>query len=79
MSEADRKLIQADVPPATAAPVLRTRQSWWPYLLIALGVLTLLENVGVRTWSVWNTAAMWWPLVLIVIGVGLLTRPYPWG
>ena len=79
MSEADRKLIRADVPPATAAPVLRTRQSWWPYLLIALGVLTLLENVGVRTWSVWNTAAMWWPLVLIVIGVGLLTRPYPWG
>lgn len=42
MSEADRKLIRADVPPATAAPVLRTRQSWWPYLLIALGVLTLL-------------------------------------
>jgi len=78
MSEADRKLIQADVPPvATRAP--RTRRSWWPYLLIALGVLALLNRFGMPTWSLGNVTVVWWPLALIVVGVGFLTRPFPWG
>ena len=92
MNATDRNLIRQDLPPTNQAPTNlpptnlpptnqapKPHQSWWPYLLIGLGVLTLLDRFGLPTWGVWNVTGMWWPLILIVIGVGLLTRPYTWG
>jgi hypothetical protein len=79
MNATDRNLIGQDQPPKNETPKPTTRHSWWAYLLIALGVLTLLDRFGVPTWGVWNVTGMWWPLILIVIGIGLLTRPYSWG
>ena len=79
MNATDRNLIQHDLPPTNEAPKPATRHNWWAYLLIALGVLTLLDRFDVPTWGLWNVTAMLWPLILVVIGVGLLTRPYPWG
>jgi Domain of unknown function (DUF5668)/Cell wall-active antibiotics response 4TMS YvqF len=79
MNATDRNLIRQDLPPTNEAPKPKTRHSWWAYLLIALGVLTLLDRFGVPTWGIWNVTGMWWPLVLIVVGIGLLTRPYTWG
>jgi Cell wall-active antibiotics response 4TMS YvqF/Domain of unknown function (DUF5668) len=79
MNATDRNLIQHDLPPTNEAPKPKTRHSWWAYLLIGLGVLTLLDRFGIPTWGIWNVTGMWWPLVLIVVGVGLLTRQYIWG
>ena len=79
MNATDRNLIRQDLPPTNEAPRPKARHSWWPYLLIGLGVLTLLDRFGVPTWGMWNVTGMWWPLVMIVIGVGLLTRSYTWG
>ncbi len=79
MNTIDRNLIGQDLPPTNEAPKPKTRHIWWAYLLIALGVLTLLDRFNIPTWGLWNVTAMLWPLVLIVIGVGLLTRPYTWG
>jgi hypothetical protein len=79
MNTTDRNLIGQDLPPTNEAPKPKTRHSWWAYLLIGLGVLTLLDRFDVPTWGLWNVTAMLWPLILIVIGVGLLTRPYTWG
>ena len=84
MNPADRNMIQQDVPPKNTAPQTpgnqtRSGLSLWPFILIGLGVLFLLENLGVRTWGVWNAVAVWWPLILIVIGADLITRPYTWG
>jgi hypothetical protein len=84
MNTADRNMIQQDVPPKNTAPQTPGKQTrsgpgFWPFILIGLGVLFLLENLGVRTWGVWNAVAVWWPLILIVIGANLITRPYNWG
>jgi Domain of unknown function (DUF5668)/Cell wall-active antibiotics response 4TMS YvqF len=79
MNATDRNLIQHDLPPTNEAPKPNTRHSWWAYLLIGLGVLTLLDRFGIPTWGIWNVTGMWWPLVLIVVGVVLLTRQYIWG
>jgi Domain of unknown function (DUF5668) len=79
MNATDRNLIRQDLPPTNEAPRPKPRHNWWAYLLIALGVMTLLDRFNLPTWSMWNVTGMWWPLILIVIGFGLLTRQYTWG
>jgi Cell wall-active antibiotics response 4TMS YvqF/Domain of unknown function (DUF5668) len=79
MNATDRNLIRQDLPPTNEAPKPTTRHNWWAYLLIGLGVLTLLDRFNLPTWGMWNVTGMWWPLILIVIGFGLLTRQYTWG
>ncbi|MGE5672543.1 MAG: LiaI-LiaF-like domain-containing protein [Mycobacterium leprae] len=38
-------------------------------ILIALGVIFLLDNLGFFSWvSIWK----FWPLILVALGVGLL-------
>ena len=72
---ADERMIRQDRP-------IREHQGGsrvWPYVLIGLGLILLLENIGVRTNSFWWALGMWWPLVLIAIGADLLLRPYSWG
>src|SRR5579884_71388 len=43
-----------------------------PVLLIVVGVVFLLNNVGVLPWSVWLTLARLWPVLLILLGIEIL-------
>lgn len=42
---------------------------FFPLLLIALGLLFLLNNFGVLTGNIWDFVATFWPLLLIVWGL----------
>jgi len=43
-----------------------------PLLLIAVGVLLLLSNLGYLPWSAWDTLWRLWPVVLIALGLDVL-------
>jgi len=43
-----------------------------PALLIGLGVLFLLNNLGLLSWAIWPAILRLWPLLLIAIGLDLL-------
>ena len=47
----------------------RRRSLFGPLLLIALGIVFLLNNVGILRGDGWNTVLQLWPLILIVIGL----------
>jgi hypothetical protein len=50
-----------------------------PTLLIGLGVILLLSNLGVLDWSLWNVLQLW-PVLLIAAGLEiLLGRRSVWG
>jgi hypothetical protein len=68
MSETDRTLIAQDIP-AKAAPTPKV--SRWAYVLIVLGLLSLLDTIGIRNWGL--------PLVMVIVGIALVTKPYTWG
>jgi hypothetical protein len=44
----------------------------WPLILIALGVIFLLNNLGILSWSVWDAIWRLWPVLLIAIGLDIL-------
>ncbi len=48
------------------------RLSILPYLLIAIGVIFLLENFGIIN----DAFSKLWPLLLIVIGIVMLARSF---
>ena len=51
-----------------------------PILLIGLGLLLLLSNLGWISGSIWNILLRMWPVVLIVVGIDLLIgRRSVWG
>jgi len=43
-----------------------------PLILIGLGVVFLLNNLGVLSWSVWDVIFRLWPVLLIAAGLDLL-------
>ncbi len=43
-----------------------------PPVLIAAGVILLLNNLGHLPWSVWGTLARLWPVLLIALGLDIL-------
>lgn len=43
-------------------------------VLITVGVIFLLNNLGFTNLSLGRLIATWWPAILIVIGIGLLLR-----
>ena len=43
-----------------------------PIILIGAGLLFLLNNLGVISWSVWGGLFQLWPLLLVAIGLDLL-------
>src|SRR3989304_2243504 len=43
-----------------------------PLILIPIGAIVLLNNVGVTTIGIWETIVRGWPLLLIAIGIDLL-------
>ena len=50
----------------------RPRSFFWPIMLISLGVLLLLSNLGIVAWSTWNLLWRFWPLVLVAIGIDII-------
>jgi hypothetical protein len=51
-----------------------------PLILISLGVIFLLNNLGVLDWSVWEILLRLWPAILIAAGLDLiLGRRSIWG
>jgi hypothetical protein len=51
------------------------RGTFWPVVLIVLGGLLLLSNLGiVPLGEVKALLAKWWPLILILIGVSALLK-----
>ena len=50
----------------------KTSSFFWPILLIILGTLLLLNNLGILPWSIWNNLWKFSPLLLILIGLELL-------
>lgn len=43
-----------------------------PVILIGLGVVFLLNNLGILEWNVWDVLLRTWPLLLIAVGIDLL-------
>jgi len=52
-----------------ASPQRKRRSLFGPLLLIALGIVFLLNNMGILRDEGWNTVLQLWPLILIVIGL----------
>jgi hypothetical protein len=51
-----------------------------PIILIGLGIIFLLNNLGVLSWSIWGTLLRLWPILLIAAGLDLiLGRRSIWG
>jgi hypothetical protein len=55
-----------------SAPPRRRGSIVWPVLLIAVGSLFLLQNLGILPWDAWRQIWRLWPLVLVLVGVELL-------
>ena len=47
------------------------REYFWPALLVVVGILLLLDNLGALRWL---RAAVVWPVLLIALGVWLIVR-----
>lgn len=55
---------------------MRSRSHTGAYILILIGTVFLLVNLGVLPVAELRALlAQWWPLILIAIGVLLLARP----
>jgi len=55
---------------------MRSRSRTGAYILILIGTIFLLVNLGVLPVAeLRRVLAQWWPLILIAIGVWLLARP----
>lgn len=52
----------------------------WPFLLVGLGLVLLLNNLGVTAVDVWELLVRYWPLLLIAGGIDILfLRSGVWG
>ncbi len=59
--------------PEIITPVRRrSRSFFWPIMLISIGVLLLLSNLGIVDWSTWNLIWRFWPLILVAVGIDVL-------
>jgi len=63
-----------NIPPALPERPRRKshRSYFWPIMLISLGILLLLSNLGIVGWSTWNMLWRFWPLILVAIGIDVL-------
>jgi hypothetical protein len=56
---------------------MKPRSRSGAYILIAIGAIFLLVNLGVvPIRELTHLLSTWWPLILIVIGVSMLLRPH---
>src|SRR5437016_1234264 len=45
----------------------------WPLILILLGIVLLLANLGFLPPIAWRSLGFLWPIILVVLGIELLT------
>lgn len=50
----------------------RRKSLVWPLVLISMGVLFLLNNLGVVDWNVWTLLFRMWPVLIVAIGLDLI-------
>jgi hypothetical protein len=48
----------------------------WGIFLLFLGIVFLLQALGVLSWGLWGTLWRFWPVLIIIIGLGILLRRY---
>jgi LiaI-LiaF-like transmembrane region len=48
------------------------REVIWPTLLLAAGIILLLNTTGRLDWGVWWTIARLWPVLLVAVGLDIL-------
>jgi len=46
----------------------------WPFILIAVGIAFLFQNLGLLSGSIWDNLIRFWPLLLILLGLNDLIR-----
>ena len=47
--------------------------------LLFLGIVFLLQNLGVLSWGLWRELWRFWPILVIGVGLRLLLKNYnPW-
>ncbi len=44
----------------------------WPVFLIGVGIIFLLNNLGILDWDVWYMLGRLWPLLLVAIGLDVI-------
>jgi hypothetical protein len=55
---------------------MRSRSRTGAFILILIGVIFLLINLGILPVAELKALlAQWWPLILILVGVAMLLRP----
>ncbi|NLJ67826.1 MAG: hypothetical protein GX341_00720 [Firmicutes bacterium] len=57
---------------------MRARQLWVGILLILVGTLVLMSNLGFLTWDFWGALRQLWPVLLISIGLTMLLAETRW-
>lgn len=53
----------------TKPPTRREINLVWPVILIGIGILFLLSNLGIITGGAWDWIAMLWPVLFVLIGL----------
>lgn len=67
-------------PPAEEPAPTKSRSLTGPLLLIGVGVIILLNNLGLIGWTLWEILWRFWPVWLIAIGVDMIFgRRNRWG
>jgi hypothetical protein len=56
----------------------RSRSLFWPIILIGVGVLLLMQNLGYMGEINWWILAQLWPVLIIAAGLDVLMRDVPW-
>lgn len=49
----------------------------FPLFLVAIGIVLLLQTLGVLSWDLWATLWKFWPVVLVLVGLSLVLRSAP--
>ena len=50
-----------------------------PIIIILVGIILLLNTLGVLQWSFWSDLSRYWPVLVIAAGVSLLWRNWRGG
>jgi hypothetical protein len=50
----------------------RPKSLVWPLILISIGILFLLKNLGVVDWNLWSLLWRTWPVIIIAVGLDLI-------
>jgi len=57
---------------------MRTRGLLFPVVIVTLGILFLLRNLGVLDWNLGDILRDWWPVLIILLGLDLLLGRRLW-